>query len=97
MEFKHVGYYNDNLDIKDLYFASADEVVEYMQKGFGNFTTTTTTSEAHLTTDDLLDELNVTAFITKDKKYIVTFDVCMYYDGVDDYNDNFIDIWERVE
>lgn len=102
---KHIGYYNDHLDICDLYPTHVikddmgDIVVKYMKDGYGNFHYSDLDDEP-LPYQDFEDEVKEgKAKLTTDGKYLVTFqfgDWKMLAKGNYDHG-FYIDIYEIVE
>ena len=102
---KHIGYYNDRLDICDLYPSDAikddmgDIVAKYMKDGYGNFHYSGL-DDKPLPYQDFEDEVKGgEAKLTTDGKYLVTFqcgDWKKLAKGSDDHG-FYIDIYEIVE
>ena len=85
---KHLGYYNNNEDMKHLAELSADDIMNYKQNGYGNF---------HISNDDDDRELDVLYFeLTSDRKYLIVKDTPFDLNILNDENvcDFFIDIYE---
>ena len=98
--YKYLGYYNDNADIKDIieamYWNNPDGIAKYYERNLGNF---------HIS--DSMDDLggiesvdNKTVFISNDGKYIVSFSeghyVALDEDDTTSINAGFfIDIWRK--
>ena len=101
---KHIGYYNDHLDICDLYpcdaikDAAGDIVVEYMKDAFGHFYYSD--PDEPIPYEEFEDEVNEgEAKLTTDGKYLVTFqcgDWKKLAKGSDDHG-FFIDIYKIVD
>ena len=98
---KHIGYYNDHLDICDLYPCDAikddmgDIVVKYMNDGYGHFYHSD--PDEPVPYEEFKDEVKGgEAKLTTDGKYLVTFqrgDWKLLAKGYD-YHGFFIDIYE---
>lgn len=101
---KHIGYYNDHLDICDLYPCDTikddmgDIVVKYMKDGYGHFYYNVDDDEP-IPYQDFEDEVKGgEAKLTTDGKYLVTFqcgDWKRLAKGSDDHG-FFIDIYEII-
>lgn len=103
--YKHLGYFNEVGDIRELSMQSADEIVDYYKKGYGAF------YEDDKPDTDLIEEEEIesgavergdTRF-TADKNYAITdsnWDSWnKKYKGAEDGDDSYcyIDIWELKE
>jgi len=102
--YKILGYYNCYGDIKELAGKSADEIVEYFNKGLGHFT-----SFANFETEELLtledEEANLEEDIvrvTKDGEYVVSDSSWVGWDdnlenkSPDNETEVYIDIYVKV-
>lgn len=90
--YKHIGYYNDVNDIKELFSMSADGIIEIMNK-VGNFVKTIREIETDIDFDTLHHEHDFNMFQqTTDEKYLVR-----YQRGDNKYNDWFIDVYKLIE
>ena len=102
--YKHLGYYEQAGDIKELAGKSADEIVDYWKKGYGAFSE----SDVHETdTDRILEEdyneedNHGLVKISSDKKYFIE-DSSAYWEDISFLNEKedgdsteiYIDIWE---
>lgn len=67
--YRHIGYYNDYSDIKELYADSPDDIVNMMKNGFGSF------HECEGERDTDIDEIEtgLDMGLTHDKEYIVKY------------------------
>lgn len=102
---KHIGYYNDYLDICDLYPSDVikddmgDIVAKYMKDGYGNFHYSGLDDEP-LPYQDFEDEVKGgEAKLTTDGKYLVSFQ-CGDWKKLAKRSDDhgfYIDIYEIVE
>ena len=100
--YKYLGYYNDNADIRDIieamYWNNPNGIANYYERNLGNF---------HIS--DGMDDLggiesvdNKTVFISNDGKYIVRFSeghyVALDEDDTTSINAGFfIDIWHKED
>ena len=101
---KHIGYYNDHLDICDLYPCdtikddAGDIIVKYMKDGYGHFYHSD--PDEPVPYEDFEDEVKGgEAKLTADGKYLVTFqrgDWKLLAKGYD-YHGFFIDIYEILD
>lgn len=90
--YKHIGYYNEVNDIKELFSMSADGIIEIMNK-VGNFVKTKREIETDIDFDTLRHEHDFNLFQqTIDEKYLVR-----YQRGDNKYNDWFIDVYKLIE
>ena len=97
--FVNVGYYNclDAVMMKD---CSADKVVEYMEKGIGDFRTYDSDSQIEKSVDLLLG--NHCGKMTEDGEYIVAYDVSGKFDHIpldlvaENAQDEFIEVWKKM-
>lgn len=89
-KFRHLGYYSEFQDIRDLFTRSADYIVKYMQNDFGVFHK----QKGNVDTDIefmIEDGLNPNEYqFTTDNLFLVRFER-----GTSSDEDWFIDIYER--
>lgn len=100
--YKHLGYFNEIPDIRELSRKSADEILDYYKKGYGRFYEDDCPDSVLIEEDEIVCG-NVKSGDTKftaDKKYAIT-DTSWdgwkedYKDSEDgDISDCYIDIWE---
>ena len=103
--YKHLGYYNEVGDIRELSRKSADEIVDYYKKGYGAFYEDKTPEEdTNLIKEEEEDNIKSGDIkFTADGKYAIydsSWDEWkkLYADNEDgDDSDCFIDIYELVE
>lgn len=104
--YKHIGYYNQVGDIRELGGKSADEILNYMKKGYGAFYSSDSESDRCLETDyeETDFELGIIK-VTADKKFIIEDGTAYFYDWKKQFADNedgddsdtYIDIFELYE
>lgn len=102
--YRHIGYFNDIPDIRELSRKSADEIIDYYKKGYGKFYED---KSREPDTDLNLEEEEATIAcgdvkVTSDKKYAIS-DTSWdgwaeeYKDAEDgDASDCYIDIYELI-
>ena len=89
--FRHLGYYSELQDIRDLFGRNADYIVKYMLNEFGAFTK----QQGNVDTDisGFTDEYNPNEYqLTTNGDYLVKFER-----GTNNDDNWFIDIYERYE
>lgn len=89
--FRHLGYYSELQDIRDLFGRNADYIVKYMLNEFGAFTK----QQGNVDTDisEFTDEYNPNEYqLTTNGDYLVKFER-----GTNNDDNWFIDIYERYE
>jgi predicted RNA-binding Zn-ribbon protein involved in translation (DUF1610 family) len=89
--FRHLGYYSELQDIRDLFGRNADYIVKYMLNEFGAFTK----QKGNVDTDisGFTDEYNPNEYqLTTNGDYLVKFER-----GTNNDDNWFIDIYERYE
>ena len=70
--FRHIGYYNVQEDIQDLFLRSADEIVNAMSAGYGNFHSSNGDCESDIT--DVEKEHDANMFSkTSDSMHLVRY------------------------
>lgn len=87
--FRHLGYYSELQDIRDLFGRNADYIVKYMLNEFGAFTK----QKGNVDTDisGFTDEYNPNEYqLTTNGDYLVKFER-----GTNNDDNWFIDIYER--
>lgn len=87
--FRHLGYYSELQDIRDLFGRNADYIVKYMLNEFGAFTK----QKGNVDTDisGFTDKYNPNEYqLTTNGDYLVRFER-----GTNNDEDWFIDIYER--
>lgn len=90
-KFRHLGYYSELQDIRDLFGRNADYIVKYMLNEFGAFTK----QKGNVDTDisGFTDEYNPNEYqLTTNGDYLVKFER-----GTNNDDNWFIDIYERYE
>lgn len=100
--YRHLGYFNDIPDIRELSRKSADEIIDYYKKGYGKFYE----DKSHEPETDLdLEEEEATMCgdikVTSDKKYVISDTSWVgwkeaYKDVEDGDSDCYIDIYELM-
>lgn len=89
--FRHLGYYSELQDIRDLFGRNADYIVKYMLNEFGAFTK----QKGNVDTDIIgfTDEYNPNEYqLTTNRDYLVKFER-----GTNNDDNWFIDIYELYE
>lgn len=95
-----LGYYNC-LDAVMMNDCSADKVVEYMEKGIGDFRIYDENSQTDESAEWLMK--NHSAKMTEDGEYIVVYDVSDKFDHVpldlvaENAQDEFIEVWKKMK
>lgn len=91
LTFRHIGYYNDYEDIKNLFGCSADFIVKSMFDGIGAFYSTSGERETDI--DNVNEEHDANQFAkTTNGKFLVRFER-----GSKDGEGWFIDIYKLME
>lgn len=91
MTFRHIGYYNDYEDVKNLFGRTANYVVQAMLDGLGAFHSITGQSETDI--DDHKLETDADKFVkTENGNYLVRFER-----GSENGEGWFIDIYKLME
>lgn len=91
MTFRHIGYYNDYEDVKNLFGRTANFVVQTMLDGLGAFHSVTGESETDI--DDHKFESDADKFVkTENGNYLVRFER-----GSENGEGWFIDIYKLME
>ena len=89
--YRHIGYYNEPDDIKDLFLCSADEIVNSMFMGFGNFHQSNGDCESDI--EDAESEHDANMFAKTDNgSHLVR-----YQRGGSNFDGWFIDIYKLME
>lgn len=89
--YRHIGYYNEPDDIKDLFLCSADEIVNSMFMGFGNFHNSNGDCESDI--EDVENEHDANMFAKTDNgSHLVR-----YQRGGSNFDGWFIDIYVQYE
>lgn len=101
--FRHLGYYNEVGDIREIGNASADEIIEYWKEGYGAFYTEGADEDADACLEDeVVDGKPFEDFMTDSSgEFIIhnsvkTINVRKEYEGKEDGDctDDYIDIYQ---
>jgi hypothetical protein len=89
MIYKHIGYYNNVEDTKELFDATPDEVASYLKNGYGEFHASSTFDD--IDTQNIVQPI-INKLCTSDKKHIVIKSLPSNIDDLTE--DYFIDVYE---
>ena len=81
--YRHIGYYNDILDIEELFFETPDSIIVLMKEHFGKFYSCEGDRETDIDDIETHPDKNLLK-MTTDKEYIVkyhdwTIDIYQYH------------------
>lgn len=89
--YRHIGYYNDSLDIEELFLETPDSIIILMKEHFGKFYSCEGDRETDIDDIEIHPDKNLLE-MTTDKEYIVK-----YQRGSQNKDDWFIDIYQYHE